>query len=144
MYIYNPLIRDLEIAPGAIQIIDLDLSNKINELHCLVSVLMIGGSSSTTGVDLRLHSGLGTKDPEAIALPYPHVLGGTTYATFGDNYEPVSLLKPDPDQMSTAADPTNTTFFLEDVRICWPGWIRFRFENLDQVYAARITVLLNS
>lgn len=143
MYIYNPLIRDLIIPPGAVQIIDIDISNKVNELHFLVSTTMVGGSSSVTGLDLRLHSGLGTKDPVPTAyLPYPYVLGGTTYATFGDNYEPVDLVAPASDQIVDSE--SNTTFFLEDVRVCWPGWIRMRFENLDSAFPARVTILISS
>lgn len=106
--------------------IDLDCVDSYN-MQVLVEVVY-QATAGTTGVSLTLYGGLGNSDPDVTGgLPIKE--GGSSVPKYADNGESVSMVTITPSSGSTVTK--RTLFFLNDIGIRWPRWVRMAFVNND-------------
>lgn len=137
--ISQTLISDGQLILTPLQVVDLDVDlDEAANMQMLVTVTMVDGTSSVTGVDLKLFGGFGGSDPTATNDPIPHKFSSSV-PDFADNYESVSMVTM---PTSQGVDTTRKTNFCLDVAE-YPRWVRMRFTNLDSAHSARISIKID-
>jgi hypothetical protein len=113
--------------------VDVDC-NDIDAMQCLVEFTF--SASATAGATLDLYAGFGGADPAATidsGTGVYTVIGGSSVIKFGDNSESVTLT-------SFAANTTKrTSFYINEIGVRWPRWIRFKFTNSDALRNHTVT-----
>lgn len=135
----------LTLVAGASGVLDMDLDTVAN-LQVLISVTYTQ-TASTTGVSVYLKGGFGGDDTSITQSPLPYAAAvgadatGSSVPVFGDNREVVTMANV---PASWGAPVTvRTNFYLSDIGIKLPRWVRLEFVNTDNTNTATIQVKLD-
>lgn len=128
----------ITLTAGASSFVDYYLDDVFN-MQCLLTVVYPLGTSSSTGVAVRLKGGFGPADPAITQTPIPYAANpGASGVVFGDNYESVAMT-PVPISYGGALT-TKTNFYLDSVGVKWPRWVRMEFINQDASKACTVAL----
>lgn len=117
----------LTLHGGSSGVIDLDLFD-VPTCKLMTEVVYPSGTSSTTGISIQIYTGPGAIDPTADGNLF--VVGGTSYATFSNNYNIVpSMIQPNGGL--GVSSTTRNAFYLNTATEAYFRWVRMLIVNLD-------------
>lgn len=138
--ISTTIFSNYTLAAGATGYADIFLED-IDNVQFLLDMAYTGGTSSWTGVEVRLFNGFGPLQTNDAVVnfdaPVKHSIGSThadslasPYFGVPDNYELVTM----PTFLASQGGPytVRVSFFLNELSNRWSKWVSFQIVNKDQ------------
>ncbi len=138
------VFSNLTVAAGGSSFVDMYLDD-VSNMQILLDITYSGGSS--TGLIVRMKGGFGKEDKtltteypfrlatDGVYQAYPDTKTGGANITAAHNYEEVDHTIID----QGGAVNRKGNFYLNDIGLKWPRWVRMELINRDQSKSATVT-----